>query len=69
MNVGNETKLVMLTKKLERDWEHTRTYWHDSQADHFEDRYLHDLFATVNTTMNAMQKLNKRLTLIRRNCE
>ena len=66
---GSKNRLVGLTKELSDRWDETRNSWRDSKAGEFEQRYLAELFAHVDKTVTAMDKLNELLTKVRNECE
>lgn len=66
---ANRAQLTTLTKELQRRWEQTRLHWQDDRAREFEARYLQSLEAQVNAATAALDKLDRVLAQVRRDCE
>jgi uncharacterized protein YeaO (DUF488 family) len=66
---GNKNRLVAITKELSKRWEETKNHWRDAKSQEFERRYMSELFANVDKTINVMDKLNELLTKVRKDCE
>ena len=67
--VSNKTRLATLTKHLSNDWNSTRDYWQDKQARKFEKEYIDGLLQNVTTTLEVIEKLDKLLTRVKKDCE
>ncbi len=63
------TRLAALTKDLWAKWQYTRESWSDSKSLEFERKYLQELNASVDKSVNVMQELEKLLTKIKIDCE
>ena len=63
------TRLAALTKDLWAKWQYTRESWTDSKSLEFERKYLQELNASVDKSVNVMQELEKILTKIKTDCE
>ena len=63
------SRLEALTKELRVQWLHTKDYWSDAKSQEFEQRYLHELFATVDKTVSAIEQIDKLVGRIRKDCE
>jgi len=66
---GSKNRLVALTKELSQRWEDTRNYWRDAKSQEFDQRYMAELAASVDTTITVMEKLNELLVKVRKDCE
>ena len=64
-----QNRLAGLTKELRAEWEQTKHYWNDAKSREFEQRFLNDLFAAVNLTVNHIDTLERILTRIHDDCE
>ena len=64
-----QNRLTGLTKELHAAWEQTKHYWNDAKSAEFEKRFLDDLFASVNQTVNHIDTLERTLTKIHDDCE
>jgi formate-dependent phosphoribosylglycinamide formyltransferase (GAR transformylase) len=66
---GSKNRLVAITKELSNRWDETKNYWRDAKAQEFEQRYMVELFASVDKTITVMEKLNEVVTKVRNDCE
>ena len=66
---ASKNRLVALNKELSSRWEETRNSWRDTKNLEFEQRYMSELFANVDRTITALDKLNEVLTKVRNDCE
>ena len=66
---GSKNRLVAITKELSNRWDETKNYWRDAKAQEFEQRYMLELFASVDKTITVMHKLNEVVTKVRDDCE
>jgi hypothetical protein len=57
------------TKRLQADWNQTRSTWTDAKATEFHKTYLEPLPALVAQAGIAMEELNALLSKIRHDCE
>jgi hypothetical protein len=62
-------RLTGVTRDLSLKWDDTKNYWRDGKSQEFERRFLRELFAEVNQSQLAMEKLDELLCKIRNNCE
>jgi hypothetical protein len=62
-------RLTGMTRDLSLKWDDTKNYWRDGKSQEFERRFLRELFAEVNQSQLAMEKLDELLCKIRNNCE
>ena len=67
--VSNRTRLATLTKILANDWRNTKEHWQDKQNQQFEKQYIDGLFHNVNSAIEIIEKLDKVITKIEKDCE
>jgi hypothetical protein len=65
----NGIRLSMVTKELLVKWRETREYWDDAKSAEFERKYMDELQASVDTAVIVIEKLDKLLTKIKKDCE
>ena len=68
MSAGS-SRISALTKELYVQWQQTKTYWNDAKTREFEQKYLQELFSTVEKTVTVIDDLEKLLGKIRKDCE
>jgi hypothetical protein len=66
---ASRARLAALTKDLIRRWKETREQWRDGKAQEFERVYMEELLASVNTAVGSLEKLDRTLSKIKRDCE
>ena len=70
MNVGANGKTVAAaTRELSVRWEETKNSWQDAKSQEFEQRYMDELLARVDKTVTVIEKLDKLLEQVRKDCE
>ncbi len=69
MRLPGRSQLMTLTKDLLREWERTREDWRDEKADEFEREYLRDLESSVNRSLHVIDRLDRLVTKVRKDCE
>ena len=62
-------RLTGVTRDLSLKWDDTKNYWRDAKAEEFERRFMRELFAEVNQSLLAIEKLDELLRKVRSNCE
>lgn len=62
-------RLTGVTRDLSLKWDDTKNFWRDSKAEEFEQRFMRELFAEVNQSLLAIEKLDELLRKVRSNCE
>lgn len=67
--VSNRTRLSTLTKLLVNDWQHTKEHWQDHKAQQFEKEYIEGLMHNVSATSEVIDKLDKLITQVKKDCE
>ena len=50
-------------------WRETREYWDDAKSAEFERKYMDELQASVDTAVIVIEKLDKLLAKIKKDCE
>lgn len=66
---ASQNRLAGLTNNLRAEWEQTKHHWNDAKSREFEQRFLTDLFSSVNQTINHIESLERVLAKIRQDCE
>jgi thymidylate synthase len=66
---ANGSRISGLTKELWNQWQYTKDSWRDAKSAEFEHKYLEDLLATVDKTVNVIDQLDKLMAKIRKDCE
>lgn len=66
---ASQNRLAGLTNSLRAEWEQTKHHWNDAKSREFEQRFLTDLFSSVNQTINHIESLERVLAKIRQDCE
>jgi hypothetical protein len=62
-------RLEAITKELRAQWQQTKDYWIDTKSLEFEQRFLQELFASVDRSVAAIDQLDKLITKIKKDCE
>ncbi len=66
---GANNRLMGLTKELRAAWDQTKQSWHDSKSAEFEQRFLDELFSSVNQSMTNIESLERILSKLHDECE
>lgn len=66
---ANRTRLTTATKELSANWKQTKDYWKDAKSHEFEQKYLNEIFESVETAGAVMEQLDRLLNKIRIECE
>ena len=66
---GSKSRLSSTTKELALQWEQTKHYWRDAKAHEFEERFLQELFISMEKTVTVVEKLDELLKKVRSDCE
>lgn len=66
---ADRMRLTALTRALRVRWDQTKDHWRDDQARDFERTYLVELEAGVENTVGVIEKLDRLLTQLQRDCE
>jgi len=62
-------RLEALTKDLRIRWQQTREHWVDAKSLEFENKYLDELFASVDRAVMVIEQLDKVILKIKKDCE
>jgi len=63
------SRLNGVTKDLYLQWAQARENWRDAKAQEFEQKYLEELWSTVDKTIGVIEQLDQLLARIRKDCE
>jgi len=66
---ASAARLEALTRELRLQWQYTRDQWADAKSAEFEQRFLQELFATVDKTVAVIDEIEKVVAKIRKECE
>jgi hypothetical protein len=66
---GSKSRLAGATKELQLKWQQTKDYWRDQKSMEFEQKFLQELFASVDKTVVIVEKLDELLKKVRHDCE
>ena len=66
---GTKSRLAGVTKELSLRWTETKYSWRDAKSQEFQHRYLEELFAQVDRSLTALEKLDVLLDKVRKDCE
>lgn len=66
---GANNRLLGLTKELRAAWDQTKQSWNDARSAEFEQRFLDELFASVNQAMTNIDTLERILSKLHEECE
>jgi len=66
---AGRTRLVAVTRELAAKWEQTKDYWQDSKSQEFEQKYIQELFASVDRATLIIEQLDKLVMKVRSDCE
>lgn len=67
--VSTRTRLATLTKMLSNDWNSTKEQWQDKQSVHFQKKYMEPLIQNATSTIEIIEKLDKLITKVKKDCE
>jgi hypothetical protein len=66
---ANRMRLTALTKSLLVKWAETRETWQDNRAQQFEQSYLRELEASVDSSLGVVEELDELINQLRADCE
>ena len=66
---GSKGLLTLATRNLQARWGETRFSWRDRKAQEFEEMYLADLMAGVNSALRVIEELDQLLEKVHADCE
>lgn len=66
---GSKGLLLLATRQLQARWEETRFAWRDRKAKEFDDLYLSELMASVNSGLRVIEELDHLLEKVHADCD
>jgi len=66
---ASRARLEALAKDLKLQWQQTKEHWADAKSREFEQKFLQELFITVERSASAIESLDKLITKIKKDCE
>ena len=66
---ASRARLEALTKELRVQWQQTQEHWADAKSQEFEQKFLQELFASVERSVAVIEQLDKVITKIKKDCE
>jgi hypothetical protein len=66
---ANGKALLTATRDLAVKWEQTRETWRDEKSREFEEKYLQELFNSVERTVLVFEQIDKAIINVRKECE
>jgi hypothetical protein len=70
MSLGStSTRLSAITRELWAQWQATKDEWTDAKCREFEHKYIDELIAGVERAVGVIDKTEKLLAKIRKDCE
>jgi len=66
---ASQARLEALTKELRVQWYQTKDQWADAKSQEFEQRFLQELFISVERSVAVIEQLDKVITKIKKDCE
>ena len=67
--LANKSRLEALTKELAASWAETRDSWRDAKSQEFGQRFMDELFSSVNRSATCIADLDKIINKVRHDCE
>ena len=68
MNAGR-ARLEALSKELRLQWLQTKDHWADAKSQEFEQKFLQELFLSVDRSVGVIEQLDKVINKIKKDCE
>lgn len=70
MNIdATRARINGLTKNLNTSWRDVKHSWRDAKCREFEEHFLLELFAAVDSSSGVIEKLDRTIKKIRKDCE
>jgi hypothetical protein len=63
------SRLEAITKQLRVEWQQTKSSWDDVKSLEFEQKYLQELFATVDKSVTVIDTLDNLIGKIKKDSE
>lgn len=70
MNLQSDKSILLkVSKDLAVSWAQAKDSWHDVKSQEFERNYLEPLQSNITMAVSVIEKLDKLLTKVRKDCE
>ncbi|MCD6051750.1 MAG: hypothetical protein K0Q55_3159 [Verrucomicrobia bacterium] len=70
MNLQSDKAVLMkVSKDVATSWGQVKESWHDVKSEEFERNYLEPLQSNITMAVAVIEKLDKLLTKVRKDCE
>lgn len=66
---SDKAVLVKVSKDVATSWDQVKGSWRDAKSGEFERDYIEPLQANITVALAAIDKLDKLLTKVRKDCE
>lgn len=66
---GSKGLLTLATRQLQARWGETKFSWRDRKAQEFDDLYLAELMASVNSALRVIDELDQLLEKVHADCD
>ncbi len=66
---ASSIRLEGITRELRERWLQTKETWSDAKSLEFEQKYMAELFASVDRAVGVIDQLDQLLAKIRKDCE
>ena len=66
---ADKAVLMKVSKDVATSWGQVKESWHDVKSQEFERNYLEPLQANITMAVSVIEKLDKLLTKVRKDCE
>jgi hypothetical protein len=66
---ASRARLEALSKELRLQWLQTKEYWADAKSQEFEQKFLQELFVSVERSVGVIEQLDKVINKIKKDCE
>lgn len=70
MNLQSDKSILLkVSKDLAVSWSQTKDSWNDVKSQEFQRNYLEPLESNITMAISVIEKLDKLLTKVRKDCE
>jgi hypothetical protein len=70
MNLQSDKSILLkVSKDLAVNWTQTKDSWNDVKSQEFQRNYLEPLESNITMAISVIEKLDKLLTKVRKDCE
>jgi len=66
---SNKSLLMKVSKDVNTSWGQVKDSWRDAKSQEFERNYLEPLKSNITMAVAVIEKLDKLLTKVRKDCE